>query len=304
MKRTSYGLRAASVALVVLLFLVGVAVAAPRGNHPWAPGARVAKDDAKDKSKDDKKDDGEGKGKDKGTTPAGPDAPPPPPATVAAPATTASPASPSVPVWPTPPLPGASAAPTVALDTAALTPTLAQSVGVVAASGSVTVRTGNGRPAQPLTAVSAIPIGTHVDARFGTVELTAALDATGTTQTATFSGAIFEVRQGRADKGLTQILLTGSEAGCAPTPGHARGVIAAVARRRKPIRSLWGQDDHGRFQTQGRGSVATVRGTRWLTQDFCDGTLTRVTRGSVAVRDLAKRKVIVVHAGHSYFAAR
>jgi hypothetical protein len=300
MKTTSYGLRAASGALVVLLLLVGVAAAAPGVGHSSVPAARVAKDDAKDKSKDEKRKKDDGKDKDKGAAPAGPDAPAP---TATAPATTTSPAGPSVPVSPTPAPPGASAAPTVALDTASLTPTLAQSVGVVAASGTVMVRTGDGQPAQPLTAASAIPVGTHIDARFGTVELTSALEATGTTQTATFSGAVFEVRQRRDAKGLTQILLTGGDDACAPASADESGVIGTIARRRKPIRSLWGQDDHGRFQTHGRGSVATVRGTRWLTQDFCNGTLTRVTRGSVVVRDLAKRKSVVVHAGHTYFAS-
>jgi hypothetical protein len=297
MKRTSYGLRAVSVALVVLFLLVGVAVAAPGVDRPSMPAARVAKD----KSKDEKPKKDDGKGKDKGAAPASPDAPAP---TTTAPATTTSPASPSVPVSPTPALPGASAAPTVALDTASLTPTLAQSFGIVAASGTVMVRTGNGRPAQPLMAASAIPVGAHIDARFGTVELTAALEATGTTQTATFSGAVFEVRQARDAKGLTQIRLTGGDEACAPVSARKDHPAGVIARRRKPIRSLWGQDDHGRFQTQGRGSVATVRGTRWLTQDFCNGTLTRVTRGSVTVRDLAKRKSIVVHSGHSYFASR
>jgi hypothetical protein len=45
-----------------------------------------------------------------------------------------------------------------------------------------------------------------------------------------------------------------------------------------------------------------VRGTRWLTEDRCDGTLTRVKRGKVAVRDIAKRKTVVVRAGRKYIA--
>ncbi|MCW2985678.1 MAG: hypothetical protein JWR63_3248, partial [Conexibacter sp.] len=144
-------------------------------------------------------------------------------------------------------------------------------------------------------AAAAIPTGTHVDARAGTVELSTAIDATGTPQTATFTGAILEVQQDPKAKGLTRIVLHGGDfSGC-----HA---IHRAAKQRKPIRTLWGKDDHGRFQTRGKGAVGTVRGTHWLTQDFCDGTLTRVTEGSVAVRDLAKRKTVVVRAGHSYFA--
>jgi hypothetical protein len=37
-------------------------------------------------------------------------------------------------------------------------------------------------------------------------------------------------------------------------------------------------------------------------RDRCDGTLTRVRRGTVVVRDFRRRKSIVVHAGHSYLA--
>jgi hypothetical protein len=45
-----------------------------------------------------------------------------------------------------------------------------------------------------------------------------------------------------------------------------------------------------------------VRGTRWTTVDRCDGTLTRVSRGRVAVRDFRRKRTIVVRAGKSYLA--
>ena len=59
---------------------------------------------------------------------------------------------------------------------------------------------------------------------------------------------------------------------------------AAARRRKKRVRRLWG-DGHGSFRTAGHYSAATVRGTRWLTEDRCDGTLTRVVRGTVEVED-------------------
>jgi ferric-dicitrate binding protein FerR (iron transport regulator) len=43
-----------------------------------------------------------------------------------------------------------------------------------------------------------------------------------------------------------------------------------------------------------------VRGTTWLTQDSCAGTLVKVTSGAVTVRDFAKRKNVLVRAGKSY----
>jgi ferric-dicitrate binding protein FerR (iron transport regulator) len=45
-----------------------------------------------------------------------------------------------------------------------------------------------------------------------------------------------------------------------------------------------------------------VRGTKWLVQDRCDGTLTRVLRGFVRVRDFRARKNVNVRAGQSYLA--
>ena len=45
-------------------------------------------------------------------------------------------------------------------------------------------------------------------------------------------------------------------------------------------------------------------GTRWLTVDRCDGTLTQVREGRVAVRDFVKRKTVFVTAGKSYLAKK
>jgi ferric-dicitrate binding protein FerR (iron transport regulator) len=73
------------------------------------------------------------------------------------------------------------------------------------------------------------------------------------------------------------------------------------AKRKRPVRRLWG-NGKGRFTTKGRYSSATVRGTKWLVQDRCDGTLTRVLRGIVLVRDFRARKNVSVRAGRSYLA--
>ena len=47
-----------------------------------------------------------------------------------------------------------------------------------------------------------------------------------------------------------------------------------------------------------------MRGTKWLTEDSCNSTLTRVVRGSVSVRDFAKNKTVVLKAGKQYVAKR
>jgi ferric-dicitrate binding protein FerR (iron transport regulator) len=67
------------------------------------------------------------------------------------------------------------------------------------------------------------------------------------------------------------------------------------------VRRLWG-DGKGRFRTRGRHGAATVKGTKWLTQDSCDSTLVRVKRGTVVVRDFAKKKTVTVKQGRSYVA--
>ena len=48
--------------------------------------------------------------------------------------------------------------------------------------------------------------------------------------------------------------------------------------------------------------MATVVGTKWLVEDRCASTLTKVTRAKVRVRDFAKRKHVVVRAGKQYVA--
>ena len=72
------------------------------------------------------------------------------------------------------------------------------------------------------------------------------------------------------------------------------------ARPKPKKRRVWGQDSGGRFQTHGQSSVATVRGTRWLTEDTCTGTRVRVAEGAVSVKPQGARAVLV-RAGRSLF---
>jgi hypothetical protein len=197
---------------------------------------------------------------------------------------------------------GATVAPGVA--TATVTPSLGKTLGVAAVSGTVTATSPSGAPLD-LDAAKIVPTGTVIDARAGTVELKTALDRKGATQTGYFWGSEFEVRQNATARGMVQLILHGGDfAGCKAT-NKATARAAASKRKpskKKPSRSLWGSDDHGRFQTRGRGSVATVRGTRWLTQDTCAGTLTRVVAGAVAVRDLHSGRTTLVKRGHQHLA--
>jgi hypothetical protein len=180
-------------------------------------------------------------------------------------------------------------------------PVLGQSVAVGPVAGKVRVRKPNGKGFVTLSDGADVPSGSVVDATSGTVALTSALDTTGTaTQTAQFHGAAFKVVQAKHGKGMIDIYLRGSLGRC---PSHGARV-ASIASKKRKTRSLWGRDHGGRFRTHGASSVATVRGTRWLTQDSCAGTLTKVTVGAVSVRDLHRHKTVTVQAGHSYLARR
>jgi hypothetical protein len=146
-----------------------------------------------------------------------------------------------------------------------------------------------------------IPIGSLIDTTRGRVDLRAApapahAAAAARVEDGQFSGGAFHVRQ-TSSMPFTQIRLAGARG--APCPAPARARIAARPHR---ILRLLHATAHGRFQTDGRYAAATVRGTVWLTEDFCDGTLVRVTRGVVSVEDLVTHRTIAVSAPHSYFA--
>jgi hypothetical protein len=191
------------------------------------------------------------------------------------------------------PLPGTELVPARAAP-----PTLATSVRVAPASGTVLVRVPGATRAAALADGASVPVGSIIDTRAGTVKLQSALPA-GRTQTGTFHGGLFEVRQPAGGHGMTDLVLRGALPSC-----PAGGARAAAAARRRPPRSLWGHDSHGHFRTRASNSVITVRGTTWFVSDRCDGTLTRVTSGSVAVRDLHTGRTVVVHAGQRHLARR
>ena len=153
----------------------------------------------------------------------------------------------------------------------------------------------------PLEEARDIPIGSFLDTRKGTVALNTARNRAGKIQSGRFSGGLFQVLQSRARKakGLTELQMKGSAAGFRSCRANARRASAALSRR--TIRRLRA-NARGRYRSRGRHSAATVRGTKWVMEDRCDGTLTTVKRGKVAVRDFRLKKTIVVTAGKSYLA--
>jgi DNA-binding beta-propeller fold protein YncE len=171
--------------------------------------------------------------------------------------------------------------------------------------GVVFARTSPGGPLVQLSGPVDLHVGSLIDARSGTVTLVMAMPA-GRTQAASVGHGRFTIAQPRSQHGLTQIALAGSSFASCPTPRTAHASAAKPAHKpAKPshvVRQLWSKDNHGQFQTHGHNSVATVRGTEWITQDRCDGTLTHVLRGTVTVRPHGARHSVTITAGHSYLA--
>jgi hypothetical protein len=177
-------------------------------------------------------------------------------------------------------------------------PVLGESVNVAVRTGTVTVKVPGAASYVALSDIAALPVGSILDTRDGSVTLRSALPD-GTTQAAIFHGGLFEVRQPQGAGGLTEVVLRGALTGC---PAHKARAAATSKKKRKPPRRLWGSDSKGKFRTRGGNSVATVRGTAWYVEDRCDGTLTRVSKGSVSVYDRGRHRTVLVRAGRSYLA--
>jgi CSLREA domain-containing protein len=174
-------------------------------------------------------------------------------------------------------------------------PVIRENVNMIPTRGTVRVKRPGARRFQTLAENGAqLPVGTTVDALKGRVRIVAASDDGGGTDTAVFYGGIFKISQTKGRKPTTQLALT-ENLSC----GKAGG--ARIAAKGKKKRRLWG-DGSGKFRTKGKHSAATVVGTKWLVEDRCKSTLTRVVRGRVKVRDFAKKKTVTVRGGKRYIA--
>jgi CSLREA domain-containing protein len=168
-------------------------------------------------------------------------------------------------------------------------PVAGEEVNAEVARGTVKVRLPGSSRFVDLGDALQLPVGTIVDALKGRVTLVAAGG-----QEATFYAGIFKIGQGRGARPLTTLTLV-EKLSC------PRGRGASTAAKRKKKRRLWGNGS-GKFRTRGKHSAATVVGTKWLVEDRCTSTLTRVTRGRVKVRDFVKKRTVTVRAGKKYVA--
>ena len=155
--------------------------------------------------------------------------------------------------------------------------------------------------------IQGLPVGSHVDARRGTVRLISSRGRR-RRQSGRFSGGVFtvgQIRKGRR-RGLTTLRLQTSSRRRCNTRGARRSQTgsphADASRRRRGLLRRLRARARGRFRTRGRYSSAIVQGTIWTIEDRCEGTLVRVREGKVAVRDTRRKRTVIVRAGQSYLA--
>ena len=72
----------------------------------------------------------------------------------------------------------------------------------------------------------------------------------------------------------------------------SREVLVTIDQRHKRRRKLASGCRGPQVSVRGRHSIAMADGTRWLTVERCDGTLTRVDSGTVSVRDFERHKTV------------
>jgi hypothetical protein len=179
--------------------------------------------------------------------------------------------------------------------------TFAETVTIEPISGKVVFRvpaTGGGGAGQfaLLSSARRVPVGTVVNATAGKVRLTVATPPPTRLRTGEFHAGSFQIDQPRADGGLVLLRIRDKlsrRTACPTTSG---------TRSQRILGLLRGTASVG-FQTVGRFSAATVRGTEWGVRDRCDGTFTVVQEGEVVVRDFRLRKNIVLRTGQTFLAS-
>ena len=176
-----------------------------------------------------------------------------------------------------------SAAPAVA----ALTPHLGRTAVVNTVSGKVLVKDrGERRFSELPRSATAIHMGATLDATNGHVRVRTAAGPGEPLNNGVFWDGAFKISQARKPGGLTDLKLVG---------GDLRDCNIGARASRVVQRRLWG-DAHGNVRTHGHNGSGTVRGTKWMMEDRCDGTLTVVRRGTVQT-DVNGQLVFDVDAG-------
>jgi hypothetical protein len=190
-------------------------------------------------------------------------------------------------------------------------PKLARTAALTRVGGSITVELPGTHRFVHLRNVSEIPNGTVIDAEHGSVQITLALPHGGS-QTGVFYSGEFKLYQ-HVNGATSATLAGGSYAGCpsasairlkhgGPRASTARARSVKAKHKKTKIRGLWA-NAHGSFTTKGSYGAAAVIGTRWYTEDRCDGTYFYVARDRIKVTAYyPSRHRVLVTTGHHYLA--
>jgi hypothetical protein len=182
-------------------------------------------------------------------------------------------------------------------------------------SGKVLVRLPPGEGSGefvPLEEVAEVPVGSVVDAEEGSIELSTASDTSGRFVSGDFSQGVFQILQPRRrpeDAGVTELRMRGLSrrecgSGRAQASALTRPLYANVHRKKggHSRAAAAAASPPGGFRVRTRNSTTRAWEATWRTVDRCDGTLTRVTRGRVLLRDLHRKRSKVLRAGGRYLA--
>lgn len=164
-----------------------------------------------------------------------------------------------------------------------------------------------------------VPTGSLIDSSKSEVQVSVQSSRAGGVDRVQLSKGPFLARQLTGDRPITELELKNPPPRCPSTKAKKSGARSAALRggplarvaslRGGPLaraaskkrRRLFARG-RGRFRTRGRYGSGTKRGTVFLTEDRCNGTLFKVDEGRIAVRDFVTGKTIIVRAGQRYFA--
>jgi streptogramin lyase len=186
-----------------------------------------------------------------------------------------------------------------------LQPQANTTVGATTTAGSVLIELPGKHHFIHLSAGELIPLGATINTLHGTVLIQSATGP-GELASGLFSGGLFTVTQ-RPGTTVTVLTLASAFKACVAKPlAHAAAAAALKKpKKRKKSKKVVNQvfgNAHGQFSTRGHYATAADEGTKWHTEDRCDGTLIVVTVGRVTVTDRVRHRTFVLTAGHHYLA--
>lgn len=166
--------------------------------------------------------------------------------------------------------------------------------------GKVLIQTAKGRRFRRLGTTERIPVGSIIDTTKGSVRITTA-GMRKATYSAVFRGGRFALGQSRTTSRTSLTLVTKPTCSTRRPPNRA----APRAKAKKSGRGrrgpeLWGRGT-GRFDIRGGYATASAKGTEWYVADRCDGTVVRVSSGTISVRDKVRRQTITLKATRTVF---